>query len=390
MNNIKQKIKKGITLINRSLLSENRVKDEICIINKQGRNQFVFPSPSVPWGYMFQRPQQIAKALSKLGNSVIYSVEGEYTVKPDRLVRGCKGLETNLYLYNDFRNGEFLKYLESPVIYRYWATQLNFGNSSFSLNSGNNPSIYDWVDDIDVYNYSKEQIFNHKQLVKSSNLLITTAENIYEKAYKERKDAILLPNACDYDFFANPIPYFSKELVEFKKRYKAIIGYYGAIANWFDFELIKYCAQNNPEWLFLIVGETYPEVQSKTQNIGKDNVVFWKRVSYEKLPFLLSNFDVAIIPFLINDITQSTSPVKIYEYLAGGKPVVSTDLQEVKKIPKVFVAKNKAGFNEMLSEATRKSNDSEFLKNIKIYARENSWVNRANVIMQILESRGML
>jgi len=383
-NYAKKLAKEAIRRYKRRRVSEINIRNVIS--NFGGDNTFVFPSPSVPWGYLFQRPQQMAYALSKLNNNVIYSVEGEYRIEPDKNVIGLKEIADNLFLYNDYQNGRLLESLDKAILWRYWSNQINY----FESKNNRHIYIYDWVDDIEVYNYSDKEIQYHNKLIEDSDILITTAENIYIKACKIRDDVLLLPNACDYNFFANPIDIDWKELDYIRECYDVIIGYYGAIAEWFDFEILKYCAQKNPDWLFLLVGQAYPGVLKDSNVSEYDNILIWDRVEYSKLPYLLSKFDVSIIPFKINSITQSTSPVKIYEYMAGGKPVVSTALKEVEKLGIALIATDRFEFNEQLRNAVDLSKNKDYIANLRNVAKENSWENRAKQVLNILLSRGLI
>ncbi len=386
LETLKKSVKALIKVINKSKVSKKSLNKYFAYFNQEDSIKFVFPSPSVPWGYLFQRPQQLALALSRLGHKVIYSVEGEYRIIPDRKVIGLRNMNNNLYLYNDYAAGKHLKSLNKVVIWRYWANQYNY----LREDNMNNVTIYDWVDDIGVYHYNELENYFHNKMVMESDIVITTAEDIYIKAQEIRKDVLLLPNACDYEHFSNPIPIEWKELDNICNNYDVIIGYYGAIADWFDFEIIKHCSEANPSWLFLIVGQAYPDILVKN-NIDKyKNIVIWDRVEYNKLPYLLSKFHIAMIPFKVNEITQATSPVKIYEYMAGGKPIVSTNMKEVSKLGTALIACDKYEFNEKLHKALTLANDVTHISFLKETAQNHSWVERARVVLEELEKRGLV
>jgi hypothetical protein len=177
-----------------------------------------------------------------------------------------------------------------------------------------------------------------------------------------------------------------KKLTLLRKKSKSIIGYYGAIADWMDFELIEFCANHNPDWIFLFVGQVYPNVA-----IPKlANVVIWNKIDYDLLPTLLRMIDVAIVPFKINDITLNTSPVKIFEYMAGGKPIVSTRLPEVEKFGGVMTAETKVLFNELLARALAVKDDPEYLEILRQCSKINTWDNRIGTVINELNKRGIL
>jgi glycosyltransferase involved in cell wall biosynthesis len=347
---------------------------------------FIFPSPSTPWGYMFQRPQQIALSLAKNGNLVFYNVQDNYKFFPDNLVIGLKKLSENLYLHNDLKKGESLSKLNKIIIWRYWAVQDQFlGN-----NLDNTIQIYDWIDDVNVHKYDKKYIKIHERLIEESDLVIVTAEKLYEQARKVRDDILFLPNACDYKYFSDYKKVLWPNLSKLRKNSKVIVGYFGAIANWFDVELIKKCAEVYKDWIFLLVGQVYPGIEIKKQLNEHPNVKIWERVSYKKLPFLLSCFDIAMIPFIINEITEKTSPVKVYEYMAGGKPVVSTAMHEVIKLDTILIGNSHQEFIEQLHNAYILSNDKDYKNKIQSEAQKNSWDVRVNKILVELKIRGLI
>lgn len=188
-------------------------------------------------------------------------------------------------------------------------------------------AVYDVIDHITTFNQYQAIEQDHQTSLDSAEVVLATSDQIFGTIKERRNDCLLVPNAVQYDDFQADSTQGWPEMDLFKERAEVIIGYYGAIAEWIDFDIIQYCASLRKHWTFLLVGETYPGVRIPRL----ENIVVWERQDYKKIPYLLQNMDVAIIPFKINDITINTSPVKVFEYMAGGKPVVSTELPEVKK-----------------------------------------------------------
>lgn len=355
--------------------------------NYEKKFAFVFPSPGTPWGYLFQRPQQLAYNLAKLGYLTFFNVEGNWKIDPDNKVWGLKRLNSLLYLHNDFDNGITLESIDYLIIWRYWASQINFMKKN---NNCNVLQIYDCIDVPDVHEYNSMLLKKHNQLIKESDLVIATSENIYNRITLLRKDVLLLPNACDYQHFSQPRSVMWKELIQLRDNAKVLVGYYGAIAEWFDFDLLKYCANKYKNWIFLLVGEAYPNILNKEDLHKYSNIIVWERVEYKKLSFLLSQLDITIIPFEINKITQAASPVKLFEYMAGGKPVVATNLKELAKYDNVFTADNKQEFSKYLKKALALSKNEKFRYKLKQKARLNSWRSRVKKVIRELRKRGLI
>ena len=101
----------------------------------------------------------------------------------------------------------------------------------------------------------------------------------------------------------------------------------------------------------------------------------------------MQRFDVATIPFLINDITQATSPLKLYEYWAAGKPVVSTPLTECRAFAEVGLAADAAEFVAALDEARRLAADPSHGERLRRLAFEHSWTARVRTFAGLLEGR---
>src|SRR3546814_20829229 len=108
-----------------------------------------------------------------------------------------------------------------------------------------------------------------------------------------------------------------------------IIGYYGSMADWFDVDLGRAVPREFPDCLVLLVGSDTAGVANRLAD--EPNVTMAGEVPYDRLPFYLHAFDLALLPFRIIPLTLATNPVEAYEYLAAGQPVVSVDLPELRQ-----------------------------------------------------------
>jgi len=111
------------------------------------------------------------------------------------------------------------------------------------------------------------------------------------------------------------------------------------------------------------------------------------RLPYSEIPKLLSDFDVGIIPFKLNEITLSTNPVKVYEYMAGGKITVATELPELRSLPYVMTASNSKLFNELLNEVIVDARANPTGTKIREASKKYSWENKAEQIIELIESK---
>src|SRR5262249_53405777 len=131
-----------------------------------------------------------------------------------------------------------------------------------------------------------------------------------------------------------------------------VVGYYGAIAEWFDSDLVADLAERRPDWRFILVGSTFTADLRRLARL--ENVDLVGEVPYGQVPRWLSLFDVTILPFRRNALTEATNPVKAYEILAAGKPLVSVPLPEMVRLaPLIRLASSAGEFEKEIAEELR-------------------------------------
>jgi len=230
---------------------------------------------------------------------------------------------------------------------------------------------------------------------------LATADLLHAEILCHRSDALLCPNAVDFQFFSVARDRNSMEVPEDIQPFLAdgvpVIGYYGAMASWFDYFLVEQLAALRPDYNFILIGPDYVGSLQKESFFQRQNIHWLDKKPYAELPKYLSFFDVAFIPFVVNEITNATSPLKLFEYMAGGKPVVITQMEESMHYPGVFVGRNPEEFASCIDHALKMSSNSDYLKKIDAFARSNTWGDRAKVILekiissdQIAKSRDLL
>jgi glycosyltransferase involved in cell wall biosynthesis len=164
-----------------------------------------------------------------------------------------------------------------------------------------------------------------------------------------------------------------------------VIGYYGALARWFDYNLLKSVACLRPDLSFVLIGPYYDSTLKSSSLLELPNLFYLGVKPYAQIPAYLRCFDVAMIPFQLNDITHATSPLKLFEYMAGGKPVVVTPMRESLRYPGVLSGKDPAEFAAQLDLALQLRNDSKYIAALDEVARQNTWDARARQLLQALD-----
>jgi glycosyltransferase involved in cell wall biosynthesis len=188
------------------------------------------------------------------------------------------------------------------------------------------------------------------------------------------------PHGVDVDLFgltqlaSTPVPPLAAALG------RPVVGYFGLIAAWTDLELIEWLAQQRAQWSFLLVGHASVDVSALRR---LPNVTLAGPQPYESLPGWAKAFDVAIIPYRLNQQVRNANPLKLREYLATGKPLVSVPTPEVDRFGAlVRVAEGREAFLAAIEVAL--SDDTPELRSQRMAAvREMSWEHRATVSFEI-------
>jgi hypothetical protein len=329
----------------------------------------------------------MARALSKLGYAVLYGADVRYGGTPDSLVRGVLRLPDGPVLYADGRGGRMIASLKCPVIcWQYWPHQSGFRKN---LPVGSR-LIYDCLDDLSTFEPYPGIDMDHAETLAGADLVIASSSRILENLRHSRPDAVLVPNAAWYDDFAFPRPCPFPELDDLRRRAHVVVGYFGALGRWIDWQLLEQLAGRRRDWTFLLVGDVMTDASVPARLLRQKNVRVWARQPYARLGRLLLAFDVALVPFLVNRLTESVSPIKLFEYMAGGKPVVSTPLPECRKYPVVRIAGSVGEFVHEIEWCLGPGRSQEHRDKLQACARENTWTARAKAVIEVLEAKGIL
>jgi len=229
-----------------------------------------------------------------------------------------------------------------------------------------------------IHEREKEEL----SLCQTSDLVLATSSYLLKKIMNKTKKCIFLPNAGEFEHFNNQ----PKDHILSKYR-KPIIGYFGSISDWFDIDLIVYLAKNCPQFTFVMIGHTFG---ANIRTLKKfSNVFFLGERPYSELPKYLHEFDVCIIPFKKTKLIEATHPIKLYEYFAAGKPVVTTDMPEIYPMAKIcYVSKSKEDFLNNLKKAANESEQTLEKERIE-FSSKNTWENRFKKLYEKLSEFDM-
>jgi SAM-dependent methyltransferase len=328
---------------------------------------------SVDWKiFLAQRNHHFAREFARRGYISIYDVSD--FVNYD--FTGFKEIEPNLFLFR----GTAAELNRFPNL-TLWTFCYNY-NWRDRYPAAEHV-IYDLIDDFAVHPFDPEFLRqNHERALREATLVAYVARHL-ERWLKERPDSLYLPNGVDDEHFGAPslpLPENDPDFAAITSRGKPIAGYYGALAEWFDYDLLAEVARRRRDWEFVLIGPDYDKSIEKQPVLKADNVHWIGARDYSVLPRYLRAFDVATIPFKINEITLATSPLKLYEFFAGQKPVVTTAMPECVGYPEVNIARDAAEFSAALDKARAQGQDPAFREHLREIGRQNSWAERVREV----------
>lgn len=386
-------IKRIISYIKMKLFLKFSKKEEKTLSSIIDLNQFdtiIIFENNFGWNkIMKQRPQQIAENLPS--NVLMFyhtHTDSDFTEKgriqkiKDNLVLIDLGYHRDTLLnFLAAKNNKYLMVYSTDYI-PYERIKM-YEDYNYSI-------LYEYVDDLnqdlcgeDTYLQLLER---HNNVLKDKPIIICTATKLYDSIENDYKT--LITNGVDYDHFKYSTYDIPDDLKQIREKYSTLLCYYGALASWFDYNLVHEIAKDKNLGIVLI-GQDYDKTLSKSSLVSDENVYFLGRKDYDDLPKYGCNCDIFIIPFVINDITSSTSPVKLFEYMAQEKPIVTTALPECKKYKSVLYSENYQDFINNIYKAKDLINDEDYKKLLKSEAQSNTWDQKASEMIKFANKSRM-
>jgi GT2 family glycosyltransferase/glycosyltransferase involved in cell wall biosynthesis len=344
----------------------------------------------IDWHFRTQRPQHIARGLAQAGHRVFYvsnnlvdAAEPGFRAEPlddsGRLYQvflhaegapaiyfGAPTPQTVAQLRHS--TGELLEWCDAGdalciVQHPFW-TDVASRVPGAAL-------LYDCMDHHAGFGDNAPDVLAAEaELARSADLVLVTSDWLDHELAALNPNRAIVRNACDFAHFNDP-----PGTRYAPARAGKVIGYYGAIAEWFDIELVRGIARAFPDCTVLLVGND--TAGAATHLSGESNVEFTGEVPYDRLPHYLYAFDVALLPFQVIPLTLATNPVKVYEYLSAGKPVVAVDLPEMRQFGDlVRCAPDRDAFLAAVADALRED-DPALVGRRVAFAKEQTWLHRA-------------
>ncbi len=337
------------------------------------------------WDFVYQRPQHLISRFAK--NYRVYFVEepffddGEeymnvsprkenlYVVQP-HMKHGLseeKKLDQQKSMLNQF-------FSDNKIInYKFWY----YTPMALPFTDHFNPDliIFDCMDELSAFKFAPQSLKDlESRLLEKSDIVFTGGHTLYQAKKHRHSNIHPFPSSIDKVHFGKA-RIIDTDPEDQKNIPHPRLGFYGVIDERFDIELIKSMAIQRPDWHFVMIG---PVVKIDPETLPKlNNVHFLGSKSYNELPAYVSGWDIALIPFMINESTKFISPTKTPEYLAAGKPVVSTPIADVVdpygNNGLVHIASTAEEFIKAAEIELNKSKDDTWIKKVDNFLCENSW-----------------
>lgn len=347
----------------------------------------------IDWSFRWQRPQQLMSALADRGHRVFFFKTSAFLPPGPRTFEAAP-LRDNVWEITlappvpfDLYRGEipaataawFPRMLDelrrefgivaavSVLQIATWRQVAEEGRARLGWKV-----VYDCMDEWTNFPGIRSAIVREEEaLVVSADVVAVSASRLFEKW--KRAHPVLVRNAADFDFYASAP---REDLLGDVRR--PVAGYFGAIASWFDVELVRHAATERPDYTFVLVGGVFDANVAALQSLP--NVRLLGQQPYAHMPSYLASFDACMIPFVVDAITAATDPVKFYEYVSLGKPVVATPMPELAPYGDLlYTAATPADFVARLDAAVREDDPVLAARRMEL-ARENTWAARAETL----------
>lgn len=308
-------------------------------IRRMGRPRLLVCFSHLRWDFVFQRPQHLMTRFAQ-DRAVLYWEEPEVRdaqTAPELRLRRCgaspvvvatpilpPGLDAAAQdaALRQLLDGHLAG--QDVELTRWYYTPMMLG---FSRHLDAACTVYDCMDELANFRFAPPELaVRERELFSLADVVFTGGHSLYEAKRDRHHNIHPFPSSVDREHFSR-----ARTMTEAPEDQASIpgprLGFYGVIDERMDLELIAALADARPEWSLVMVG---PVVKIDPAQLPKrSNIHYLGGKTYDVLPTYLAGWDVALMPFAINESTRFISPTKTPEYLAGGTPVVSTPITDV-------------------------------------------------------------
>ena len=336
------------------------------------------------WDFVFQRPQHLLTRLADhfriyyIEEPVFHQEQDHYTevvhnnihiVKPH--LKGSHedanvAPRQKLLLRNLFYKHKINDY----ILWYYTPMALEISNDLKPV-----ITVYDCMDELSAFKFAHPALKQmEKELLNKADVVFCGGNILYNAKKHQHNNIYPFPSSIDKKHFGSA-RHIKQDPADQASIPSPRFGFYGVIDERFDIELVKQVAEAKPEWHFVLIG---PVVKIDPETLPRrDNIHYLGGKKYSELPAYLSGWDVAMVSFALNESTQYISPTKTPEYLAGGKPVISTAIKDVVnsygKHDLVHIINNADEFIEVATKELAQTDKQAWLQKVDRHLANDSW-----------------
>ena len=337
------------------------------------------------WGFVFQRPNHLLSRFSK-HQRVFFIEEPIFHDGDDKLQ--IENYNDDLFIVTPFirhgldekeifnRQRKFITTLFSNMnVDRYFSWYYTPMALPFTDHLTPELTIYDCMDELSAFKFAPPQLgMLEKELFSKADIVFTGGNSIYESKKNSHHNIFSVPSSIDKHHFGAART-IKEEPDDQKNIPHPRFGFFGVVDERFDIELLDIVAKEKPEWHFIILG---PVVKIDPATLPHyENVHYLGGKKYDELPAYIAGWDIATIPFAMNESTKFISPTKTPEYLAAGKPVISSPIRDVVSPygdnDLVHIVSDAQEFIVAAEKELAKKRKTAWLKNVDEFLAFNSW-----------------
>ncbi len=339
------------------------------------------------WDFVYQRPQHLLSRFAKhtslyffeeplffdgaTPQLAISTREGNVTICVPHLPHGLSGDE----IESEQRNmlDRFLQEhrLEQNYVLWYYTPMA----MEFSRHLSPALTVFDCMDELSAFKFAPPRLLElEAEVMAKADVVFTGGQSLYEAKKHRHQDIFAFPSSIDKDHFAQARNQQTEPADQANIPHPRM-GFFGVVDERFDIELLREASAARPEWHFVIIG---PVVKIDPATLPQNaNIHYLGGKSYQELPAYLAGWDVAMLLFAHNESTKFISPTKTPEYLAAGKPVVSTSIQDVVRPygeeNLVHIADGALAFEQALEKALAQREDQDWMQRTDAFLTNISW-----------------
>jgi len=346
------------------------------------------------WNFVYQRPQHLLTRFSKF-YQVFYFEEPKIGDSDKYIVNiqdGVTIVELFITRHDDTTN-ERLRDLINQVLEEYAIDNyINWYYTPMALQFTDhlNPAkiIYDSMDELSAFRFAPPQLLElEEQLFKKADLVFTGGNSLYQAKKNRHHNIHAMPSSIDKAHFgkARKIQHEPEDQMSIGS---PRLGFFGVVDERFDIELLREVSTQRPDWQFVIIG---PVVKISPDDLPQaDNINYLGPKTYAELPLYIAHWDIALILFALNESTEFISPTKTPEYLAAGKPVISTAIKDVVQpygnAGLVQIVNNTDSFISAAEKIFNETEKDHWLRTVDHFLENDSWDHTFNKMNALINN----